>query len=718
MVNLVETVELLAAAAVQVDANDLSALAVMHSRLREFSQQLQSCEQPVQCATDLGNLAGSAERLVERIILRDLADADAGVCEVVMLVNELQQLVRHALDPDQTSPAEFTQPQAASTQDPAPDAPPSGEPQAAVPTQDQPGEVPITSEDAPLVIEFITEARGHIEAAEAQLLKLEEQPDDREAISAIFRSFHTIKGVAGFLNLKQIGALAHVAENLLDLARRGELQLTGDATDLVLEAIDQTKLLIADLEQALQQQRPMASQPGLPPLLERLRAYVSSDHSQRTPDHPQQSSDTPATPTPDLPAAPSPAAAGTTRSEARPAAASATTAEATVKVATDRLDSLINMVGELVIAELMVRQDVAGVMLNDQRMTRDVSQLGKITRSLQELSMAMRMVPVQGVFQKMARLVRDLARKAMKHVEFSTTGAETELDRNVVEAIGDPLVHMVRNAIDHGIESPDDRQKLGKDPTGHIHIKAWHQSGNVVIQVRDDGRGLNTAKILQKATDAGLVKPGQELTEQEIFQLVFHPGLSTADQITDISGRGVGMDVVKQNIEALRGRIDIQSVPGQGSAFTICLPLTLAVIDALVLKVGTQRYLLPITSVEQSLRPTANQISTVQDRGEMCLVRGSLLPLFRLHRLFSVNGATEDPTRSLIVIVQSNQRRCGLLIDELLGQQQVVIKSLGEMIGKVGGVSGGAILGDGSVSMILDVPGLIDLALKDSPATV
>jgi two-component system chemotaxis sensor kinase CheA len=310
----------------------------------------------------------------------------------------------------------------------------------------------------------------------------------------------------------------------------------------------------------------------------------------------------------------------------------------------------------------------------------------------------------------MTRLVRDLSRKAMKQIELTTTGGETELDRNVVEAIGDPLVHMVRNAVDHGIELPEARQRAGKGPTGQVHLKAWHQAGNVVIQISDDGRGLDKARILKKAIAAGLVPVGSEPSEQEIFQLIFHAGLSTAEKVTDVSGRGVGMDVVKRNIEALRGRIEIESTEGRGSKFTIRLPLTLAVIDALVVQVGPQRYLLPITSIEKSLRPTQEQLSSVQGKGEVCMIRGQLLPLFRLHRLFGVKPKAEDLAEALVVIVQDNQRRCGLVVDRLLGQQQVVIKSLGELVGKVRGVSGGAILGDGSVSMILDVPGLMEIA--------
>lgn len=243
-----------------------------------------------------------------------------------------------------------------------------------------------------------------------------------------------------------------------------------------------------------------------------------------------------------------------------------------------------------------------------------------------------------------------------------------------------------------------------------IRLHARHEAGCIVIEIADDGRGLSKERILRKAIANGIVQPSQELSDAEIYKLIFHAGLSTAEKISDVSGRGVGMDVVRKNIEALRGRIDITTTEGQGSVFTIRLPLTLAVIDGLVARVGKNRYILPTTSIEQSIRPTPDQLSTVQQRGEMVTVRGSVLPLFRLHRLFGVNPASEDPTQGLVVIVRDNARRACLLVDELLGQQQVVIKSLGDGIGRVTGVSGGAILGDGTVSLILDIPGLLELA--------
>ena len=367
------------------------------------------------------------------------------------------------------------------------------------------------------------------------------------------------------------------------------------------------------------------------------------------------------------------------------------------------------MVGELVIAQAMVTQDLAGIVATNQKLARNASQLGKITRELQDLTMSMRMVPIQGVFQKMGRLVRDLARKSCKDIDLVLTGGETELDRNLVEALADPLVHMVRNSVDHGIESPADRLKAGKPQAGRIELKAYHQAGSIIVEICDDGKGLNKKRILEKARAAGLVKEGEEPTEQEIFKLIFHPGLSTAEKITDISGRGVGMDVVRRNVEALRGRIDIASVEGKGSTFAIRLPLTLAVIDGLIVRVGKERYILPITSIEKSLQPKQEQISTVQNRGEMCMVRGDLLPVFRLYQLFGVKPTAASPWEGLVVIVQDNDRRCCLMVDELLGQQQVVIKSLGDSIDKAPGVSGGAILGDGTISLILDVPGIMDL---------
>lgn len=555
----------------------------------------------------------------------------------------------------------------------------------------------IGDEDLPFIKEFIAEATEHVSEAEASILKLEQQPQDQDAIDAIFRSFHTIKGSAGFLHLPQFAELAHEAESMLNQIRRIEEAWAGSTIDLVLESLDLLKIMIVALEESARLDMPLVRQERLPALLQRLRAW--------TPGQTKIASASPQTKE-----APGLSTQRAKPSRSQPLGNNTAANERTVKVSTERLDALINMVGELAIAQSMASQDLTTGMTVDANKSRNANHLGKIVGELQELSMSMRMVPIHGVFQKMARLVRDLAQKVEKEIEFSATGGETEIDRNLVEALSDPLVHMVRNAVDHGLETPDVRAQAGKPRCGRLELKAFHRGGYIFVEVSDDGSGLNKQRILEKAILADIVREGQELSDQDIFYLIFHPGLSTADQVTDVSGRGVGMDVVRKNVEALRGRIDIASIEGKGSTFTFRLPLTLAMIDGLVVKVGLERYIIPITSIEQSLRPTTDQLSSVQGRGEMCLIRNDVLPLFRLHRLFDVSPKFHDPTESIVVIVQDGDRRCCLLVDELIGQQQVVIKSLSGSLPMVPGVSGGAILWDGNVSLILDVPGLISLA--------
>jgi two-component system chemotaxis sensor kinase CheA len=700
MQSIQELMDQLASAAMVADPLDLPLLAQMHTSFQTLAEQAGTAA-AAGCAGPIRARANSAEKLLEQIILREATDAQQTLQRITDSITEIQGLLKGEV-PATSVAAIATLPSL-----------PEGE----TPPAQVYDERALNPDDVSLVQEFLGEARGHLDTAEAELLKVEESPENLEAVNAIFRSFHTIKGVAGFLNLKQIGALAHAAEGMLDLARKGQLALAGAAVDTVLEAIDLMKALILGLEHATTSGTAPAQEERLPGLLARIRTQTSGT-SPPAASAPRATTSVAAAPgNSEPPAAPAaPAAASPAGPSATPAGNAVkanqenTAAETTVKVATDRLDNLINMVGELVIAQAMVAQDMTGLAAGNQRLSRNMGHLGKLTRELQDLSMSMRMVPIHGVFQKMARLVRDLARKSGKQIEFAVVGGETELDRNVVEAISDPLVHMVRNAADHGLENPEDRIAAGKPAAGRLQLKACHQAGNIVIEITDDGRGLNKARILKKAIDAGLVNADDELSDAEIFKLIFHAGLSTAEKVTDVSGRGVGMDVVRKNVEALRGRIEISSTEGHGSTFTIRLPLTLAVIDGLVVRVGTDRYIIPITSIEQSIQPKAEQISTVQNTGEMLLVRGSLLPLFRLYRLFKAKPRTEDPTQALVVIVQHDQKRCCLLVDELLGQQQVVIKSLGESIGAVRGISGGAILGDGAVSLILDVPGLVDLA--------
>jgi two-component system chemotaxis sensor kinase CheA len=310
------------------------------------------------------------------------------------------------------------------------------------------------------------------------------------------------------------------------------------------------------------------------------------------------------------------------------------------------------------------------------------------------------------LFQRTARLVRDLSRKAGKKVELETSGEETELDKTIAEELADPMMHMVRNAIDHGIETPEARLAAGKSEVARVRLAAYHQGGQIVVEIADDGRGLNREKILNKARQNGLIADGAQLSENEIFHLIFEPGFSTAEQVTDISGRGVGMDVVRKHVQKLRGRIDIQSRIGEGATFFIKLPLTLAIIEGLVVVVGKYRYIVPIFAVREMFRPAPEALATIQGREEMALVRGSLLPVVRLHRRFGVQPRSEDPCEGLLVVAECEGKPFCLLVDDLVGKQEVVIKSLGESLKNIAGIAGGAILGDGRVGLILDMEGV------------
>jgi two-component system chemotaxis sensor kinase CheA len=361
------------------------------------------------------------------------------------------------------------------------------------------------------------------------------------------------------------------------------------------------------------------------------------------------------------------------------------------------------------IVQSIIRQDPALQLqaADNERLARNLAQLWRITSELQRGAMALRMVPIRRTFQKTARLVRDLSRKSGKLVQLVVQGEDTELDRKVVEDLDDPLLHMVRNSIDHGLESKEERPKTGKPPAGTITLRAFHQGDMIVVAVGDDGAGLDTEKIYSRAVSRGLVRPDESMTESDIQQLIFRPGFSTADKVTEISGRGVGMDVVRRNIEALRGRIEIQSTKGKGTTFLIKLPLTLAIVDGLLLAVNRERFVLPTFAVRESLRPTPSQVHPVQGKGAVIQVRNSLLPLVSLAELFGIEGAIGDPCAGTVVVLEHDGRRMGLLVDSLVGKQEVVVKSLGESFARIPGVGGGAILGDGRIGLILDAGELI-----------
>ena len=377
-----------------------------------------------------------------------------------------------------------------------------------------------------------------------------------------------------------------------------------------------------------------------------------------------------------------------------------------VKIDTTKLDNLLDMVGELVIAQSMVAANPKVQALGDRKLSADLAQLSRITTDLQKNTMAMRMVPIKQTFQKMVRVVRDTSKKQGKQIRLVLEGEGTEIDRNMVEKFYDPLVHMVRNSVDHGIESPAERLAAGKPDEGTVTLAAYHKGGAVCIEIRDDGKGLNRDKIMQKGLERGLVDNPESMTDEEVYHLIFKPGFSTAEVITDISGRGVGMDIVAKTMEELRGKVEIKSILGQGTTFTIALPLTLAIIDGMVVEVAGERYILPTVAVVESLRPQREDYNTVQGRGEMIMIRGSLLPLVRLAEVVGIGGEHRDPWETLVVVVEHHGLRRCLLVDRLIGRQEVVIKSLGESLKGVRVVAGGAIMGDGKVGLILDVEGV------------
>jgi two-component system chemotaxis sensor kinase CheA len=383
----------------------------------------------------------------------------------------------------------------------------------------------------------------------------------------------------------------------------------------------------------------------------------------------------------------------------------------TIRVATAKVDRLINLVGELVVTQSMVAQLVTQFTPDSlDQLQEAVAQMDRHARDLQERVMAVRMLPIRTVFNRFPRVARDLAAARGKQVMLEMRGEDTELDKSVIEQIADPLTHLVRNAVDHGLESPAARRAAGKPETGRVVLRAYQQGGNIYIEISDDGKGLDRGRPVAKAVEMGLIEADDTLTDDEAYRLIFRPGLSTAERITEVSGRGVGMDVVAQNIEALGGSIAIHTERDRGTTFRVKLPLTLAILDGQALRVGDQLYILPISSIVESVRPRGGDLHTMLGGAETISLRGQVLPMIRLHRVFGVRPLTEDPTHALVVIVEHEGRKVALLVDELLGQQQVVIKSLETNFQRMEGIAGATILGDGHVALILDIAGLVTLA--------
>ena len=389
------------------------------------------------------------------------------------------------------------------------------------------------------------------------------------------------------------------------------------------------------------------------------------------------------------------------------AAAAAGHESSSIRVSVEKVDQLINLVGELVITQAMIEQRVGTLdPMTHEHLLNSVSQLSRNTRDLQESVMSIRMMPMDYVFSRFPRMVRDLAHKLGKQVEFVTHGAATELDKGLIERIVDPLTHLVRNSIDHGIELPDARRASGKSEAGTLSLSAEHQGGNIIIEVTDDGGGLNRDKILAKAKQQGMPVT-DNLSDADVWQLIFEPGFSTAEQVTDVSGRGVGMDVVKRNILAMGGAVDIRSSKGFGTTISISLPLTLAILDGMSIRIGEEVYILPLGYVVESLQPLSQDIKEISGQGQVLRVRGEYLPLIPLYHIFNIEPSFTDPSQGLVVILESDGKKAALFVDDLIGQQQIVVKNLESNYRKVAGISGATILGDGGVALIVDVAALL-----------
>ncbi|NTW77139.1 MAG: chemotaxis protein CheA, partial [Syntrophaceae bacterium] len=522
--------------------------------------------------------------------------------------------------------------------------------------------------------------------------------------------------------------LAHSLENLLDKARNDEISVTPALIDVVLDGADVLKTLIGGLRDVLEGKKFDDGGVDIPSLKSRINKIEQGFDTESAPKkigeilvdegviskEELEKTLNAVKATPEKKIGQALIEEGIVKpkqlSQALRKQADQVSDMTTIRVDTSKLDDLIDMVGELVITQSMIQQDLNNQVNADKQLVRDISQFFRITSTLQQVSTTLRMIPIKQTFQRMSRLVRDLAKSSRKSVSVELIGEDTEIDRNMVDEIYNPLVHMIRNSVDHGLETPEERIKLGKSEKGLIQLKAYHRGGNIVIEITDDGRGLDRNKILQKALKNGMIQSEEGLTDQEIYKFIFLPGLSTAEKVTDVSGRGVGMDVVRQAIEKLRGKIEIESSVGVGTTFITRFPLTLAIIDGMIVKVGAESYILPTISIRQALRPAREAYTNIVDKGEVINAMGHLMPLLRLYEMFDIEPKHREPWDGIVIVVDSESGSKCLLVDEIVGKAEVVVKSLGEGLKNIRGLAGGAILGDGRIGLIIDIEGLFDLS--------
>lgn len=535
-----------------------------------------------------------------------------------------------------------------------------------------------------MFLEFLSAQGSAVDKMEALILQIETDQNS-DSITELKRLVHTTKGEAGFLNLTEVEQVCHQVEDLLDH------NTPGIYSDLLFKTIDW-------MRNTFNWYQGTGKQPATgTELFESVTHKTGQEESDSL-----KKNKTLSEPEPNEPEAIPTEATGSGK------AGHSRLIKEAISVDAERLDKIIDMIGELVIAESMIMQSDDIKRIKSQELSRHLNQMNKITRSLQETGLSLRMLPIRGTFQKMARIARDTAKKANKKIQFQVAGEETELDKSIIDKLGDPLLHMIRNAIDHGIEKSEmERERNNKPATAVISVKAFHRGGNIHIEIQDDGVGLDKESILQKARETNLVEDGAQLTEKEIHHLIFEPGFSTAKSVTDLSGRGVGMNVVKSMVEEVNGQIDIRSTRNVGSVFTIKIPLTLAIIDGMIVRAGGEKYIIPTLSILTSDKADMARTTHIMKKEKVIRIQGELIPLCSLNNLFEKEKSDNEPEQ-LVVVVEENGKKAAILVDELLGKQQIVIKSLGESMQNIDSISGGAILADGRVGLIIDVAAITD----------
>ncbi|MFN8389441.1 MAG: chemotaxis protein CheA [Bdellovibrionota bacterium] len=542
-----------------------------------------------------------------------------------------------------------------------------------------------------ILLEFAAEAEEHLNNVESVILEADGSYS-KDAIDTIFRGVHSLKGGSAYFQLEEMMQCSHILENFLSQVRDGARVLDPELNRLLLTYIDLQKDTLLRAKQALHHGGVMTRAAASVEFLGALDRYGKGTEAAASPAVAKTSQ------------------APTSESDGTGQRAGKLSIKEFVKVDTNRLDHLIESIGEMVIYSSMLIRDCRELLGTNEGVMNTAHRVEKISRDLQDIGMSMRLVPIKGLFQKMSRLVLDTSGKLGKSIQFTMQGEDTELDRNLIDKLADPLMHMVRNSLDHGIEGGEEREQKGKSRTGNVTLSAYHAGGNIHIQIRDDGRGLNPEKILAKAVEKGIVPAGQKLPESEIFQLIFAPGFSTAAVVTDISGRGVGMDVVRRNVESLRGRIHIQFEVDKGSTFTIELPLTLAIIEGIEIRVGTEFFIVPSLSIVEVVRPKREMITNALDSGETFHFRGKYLPVFRISSLYGIPAEFSEACESTIIVVENGHELVALMVDEVLGQCSTVIKSLGPAFEDGKGLAGCAIMASGDVALILDIRFLVQLA--------